>query len=403
MSFIIKLFVGILFCIMAYGIIEYSHFYYLLIPNIFLTLGVLLFIELLIEFSSYAILKLNTKTKDLIIKTRITFILLFLSELILRFSGIMQTYPEKSDGHYFSGARAEMINSWYWIHQPNDTVINFKKEFEFKRATNSLGLSEKEISKQKKSTNRILALGDSFTEGVGVDYSETWVKKMESHWSDLDVESINAGIGGSDPLYEFALYRDKLKNYESDIIILTINSSDITEVIVRGGFERFKKDGTAGKKAPSWEWIYASSHISRLFLHSLFNFNASLIRNVHSKEKQELAISKIKTAIHKFDVLTKQKNAKFLVVMQPVIQDFMNNNQHKPFIGQTEIQEYMLKEKINFLDTSDDFIQLGNKVKKYFWPIDSHFNEKGYSIFGQSIYKKIEELNWLKQNKAIQQ
>jgi hypothetical protein len=145
---------------------------------------------------------------------------------------------------------------------------------------------------------------------------------METRWKSQNVQTINDGIGGSDPVYEFALYRDKLTVYKRNILVLTINSTDITEMACRGDFDRFHADGTAGKEALSWEWIYPSNHLFRMILHSIFNYNSSLIKNADSEEIKHKSSKIIMEAVVKFRNLTRKENSKLLIVLQPSLREF---------------------------------------------------------------------------------
>src|ERR1051326_4754279 len=49
-------------------------------------------------------------------------------------------------------------------------------EFAFTVTTNSLGFRDREFSPDKKSKTRIVALGDSFTYGWGVEAQQSWPK-----------------------------------------------------------------------------------------------------------------------------------------------------------------------------------------------------------------------------------
>jgi lysophospholipase L1-like esterase len=80
--------------------------------------------------------------------------------------------------------------------------------------------------------------------------------------------------------------------------------------------------------------------------------------------------------------------------LQPSIQEFSNGN-HTPFFGQTELINYMKTEQINFLDTSKDFEKKGASATTYYYPIDTHFNKKGYALFGKAVYEEIEEFGYL--------
>jgi len=392
-SIISSLLIAIMLLYGSFFVVNHSNFYYLFFGNLLLLTGLSFLVETILYILIAFIKRLKSKQIAIVSTSRSTFIVLFIAEVILRFTGIMQTYPERADGKYFSMAKQEKLNSWYWAHTPNTVISNQKKEFLFQRNVNSLGISEMELSQEKGSKLRILALGDSFTEGVGTSYENSWVKQMETRWKSNNIETINGGIGGSDPIYEFVLYRDKLINYHPDILIITINSTDITDVAGRGGFERFHNDGTAGKDAPSWEWLYATNHIIRLIINAN-DYSSSLLKNVHSKEAELKAILHIKEALSKLKTLTSEQKTKLLVVLQPSIQEF-EGGIHTPFFGQTELAKFLKEKQFHFLDSSIDFKKNVSTISHYYYPLDSHFNEKGYSLFGKTIYEKIEDLGFL--------
>lgn len=369
---------------------NHSNFYYLFIPNIFLLLGLALSFEAVFSLLC-SINKGLEKRKTRILGTaRATFIILFIADLGIRLTGIMQTYAERSEGNYFSQAKAEKLDSWYWVHTPNTPIQNQKKEFLFKREVNSFGLSEQEIETEKGSKFRVLAIGDSFTEGVGVNYEDTWVKQMETRWKKQNVQTFNAGIGGSDPVYEFALYRDKLTVYKPDVVVLTINSTDIVDIVGRGGFDRFHADGTAGKDSPSSEWIYASNHLFRMVMGSAFGYSRGLVKNARSEEIKQKAVQILKETIAKFEELTASENTKFMVVLHPSLHEF-DDGINTAFYGQKELANYLKTEDIHYVDLSIEFKKLGKSIPDYYYPLDSHFNKKGYALFGKTVYEKMEE------------
>jgi lysophospholipase L1-like esterase len=392
----IKLIIGILLVGGAYYVVNQSNFDYLFIPNLFLLIGLALLFEGFFLLVCSLSKRLAKRKTSVVGRTRATFIVLFIADLIIRLTGIMQTYSEEIDGNYFSIAKQEKLDSWYWLHTPNTVINNRREEYEFKRNVNSLGLSEREIHTEKGTKFRVLAIGDSFTEGVGVDYNDVWVKQMETRWKSHNVQSINAGIGGSDPVFEFALYRDKMTAYKPDLVVLTINSTDLADIAGRGGFDRFHADGTAGKEPPSWEWVYASNHLFRMIMHAAFNYNPKLIRNAKSPENQHKSVKIIEEAITKFRKLTKKEGSELLVVLQPSLREF-ENGKHTPFFGQAELAQFLETEAIHYVDASVEFKKKGKSVAVYYYPLDAHFNKKGYALFGETICKKIEELGLLKQ------
>jgi hypothetical protein len=72
-------------------------------------------------------------------------------------------------------------------------------EFAFTATTNALGFRDREIDLRHKAGLRILALGDSFTYGWGVDDAEAWPGVLERRLREQgrDVEVINLGCPGA--------------------------------------------------------------------------------------------------------------------------------------------------------------------------------------------------------------
>lgn len=386
---------GLFLVLASYEWVIKMNFSFLFIGNVMLLLGIWAFLEGFILFISAFASKNREKRKRVLGTLRATFIVIFMADTAIRLTGVMNIYSENADGNYFSLAQQEKLNSWYWVHPPNTRLTNQKKEFLFDRKVNSLGLSEKEVKKEKGDKVRILAIGDSFTEGVGTSYQDSWVKQMEIRWERQHVETINAGIGGSDPIYEFALYRDKLTEFKPDVVIVTMNASDITDVSSRGGFERFHKDGTAGKEPPVWEWVYASNHLFRMILHRLFDYDTNLVKGTTSDASMKKAVRDIQEALGKFQQLTQKEGAELLIVIHPAIQNF-EDGKYTPFFGQVELAHYLESHEIEYIDVSKTFEAKGTKVGDYYYPMDTHFNKKGYALFGNAVYEKVEEMDVLK-------
>ena len=104
-------------------------------------------------------------------------------------------------------------------------------EFEVDFRTNSQGLRYKEIPLEKPSgEQRVLVLGDQFTEGVGVEEDETFSAHLENYFSgggEATVRFINGGLSGTGPLqYWRFFYRVGIK-YNPDIILISLYANDV--------------------------------------------------------------------------------------------------------------------------------------------------------------------------------
>jgi len=94
---------------------------------------------------------------------------------------------------------------------------------------NSSGYRDDEIIEPKpENTYRILALGDSFTWGLGVKEKDSWVEQLEKilneNKADLfqnkDIEVINTGVGSWNTEVEYSYLKEKGMSLDPDAVIL---------------------------------------------------------------------------------------------------------------------------------------------------------------------------------------
>lgn len=141
------------------------------------------------------------------------FVLLSIIEISLRLAG----YPKGLfESKYPPNSRIEM--TW--------GVIPYTVE------TNSLGLRGKDVAEKRgRERIRIMALGDSVTEGFYVDNQDTYPDVLERRLNELGYQAdvINAGVGGISIDEEYALLR-RLISLEPDLVVLTFATNDIADI-----------------------------------------------------------------------------------------------------------------------------------------------------------------------------
>lgn len=311
-------------------------------------------------------------------------------EFGLRVDGRFETTLEKcSNGAYHSFLRQEQLDSWYRVRLADTTLQFPRKEFDFTRVTNSYGLSERPI--RKTSTKfRIIGIGDSFTEGTGVSQDSTWLRRLESNLnadSTVQIETVNAGIGGSDPIYGYRFLQDKLLDLNPKVVILSVNSSDITDIAYRGGFERFYEDGTSGRKPPKWEWLYQLSHLVRLVAHNGLRLNHYLVSPEDELAGRKIAVQSLKQVATDLTMLGNDNGFEPLIVIHPILYDF----NHSQYLDSEllEFKDYLIKNRLRFIDIRDCFRENGvndfENASEYYWQLDRHFNQKGYDFYGDCV------------------
>lgn len=91
--------------------------------------------------------------------------------------------------------------------------------------TNRIGLRDKEITLPKPiGTKRILFLGDSFTMGLGVNEEQSFPRVVEKDlraYQDIpQVQTVNAGINGVGPFYDFVYLKHDGLKLDPDIVVV---------------------------------------------------------------------------------------------------------------------------------------------------------------------------------------
>jgi hypothetical protein len=162
----------------------------------------------------------------------------------------------------------EVLRSYF---ETRDPILNHKfipgahgyqktTEYSAYYAINSLGLRDRELTRQKPAgTRRILVLGDSFTEGNGVQAAETassvLQEKVDASGLKTRWEVINAGVGSYSPLLEYLYLKTAGLDLQPDVVVLNFDLSDIYDDVQYTRLARFDERGdpvavTADPQAP---------------------------------------------------------------------------------------------------------------------------------------------------------
>lgn len=328
----------------------------------------------------------------------ITTLLLVAVELFLRFGlATYASYPElMGEPRYYPPYHLPQA-TWFLVHQPGQELVVNTPEFTYTRRINSLGLAEREVDTAVAVNEfKIVALGDSFTEGFGAGYDSSWVRVMErqlaDHFPDRRITAVNAGISGSDVWFEYVLLHERLVMLQPDLVIVDLNSTDVNDVIMRGGEERFRPDGTMvpAKRAPWWVGLYGISYITRHIVHDVLAFNLFLMKEDVMVLEQQRAGRSIVAGIEAFRQLAEARGFQLVIVFHP---------------GQWELamREYgeihpvveTLKSSVDVavIDLLEYYrardLLMPDSLAKFFWSIDTHHNAAGYDVMGKAIASEI--------------
>jgi hypothetical protein len=99
--------------------------------------------------------------------------------------------------------------------------------------SNSLAMRDREVREvsRHKTGPRVLFIGDSFTEGVGLPWEKTFVGKVQASLASSGVEVLNAGVNSYCPLLIKHRLRDLIEKQglELDRVVVLIDISDVLQ------------------------------------------------------------------------------------------------------------------------------------------------------------------------------
>ena len=317
-------------------------------------------------------------------------------EVFLRISEKYKTRSEFKGKSYSYKYKVNKPN-WYYTNKPNTSRIKKEKEWQYFNQYNELGNREKSIRTFIKDTSsiKIICLGDSFTEGDGAPYDSSWVRKFEyciNLNNEVKYKIYNAGSCGSDVFYNNKILTNKLMSLKPQIVIECINSTDVSDVVWRGGLERFNEDGTvSGKVGPSWEFLYHISHVFRAFMHVFYKYNENLISENNLQQKEKKAVSLITYQVEQTAQFCLKNQIEYHLLIHPLPSELIDGA-IQPF---ELIQQLKEKPYVTLLFKSFNDYYKNNDIVKEYWVVNKHFNSKGYFSMGNIIFNGL-KINTIK-------
>jgi lysophospholipase L1-like esterase len=315
-----------------------------------------------------------------------------LLEIFLRIFGVNQTFREQYAGTYDYMFNQKSM-TWYHTWPPNYDRAFGEDEFTYQNHYNDLGHREQDFASFLEDTSemKIICIGDSFTEGDGAPYDSSWVRAFERNYLKLDssVAVYNAGVCGSDVIFDFVILRDKLLAAKPDLVIECLNTSDILDVYYRGDADRFLANGTfRSANTKWWEVLYKYSYVFRAGLLVFGGYDNNLIHMPSEKEDQTKTIKIIAEQVNTTYNLCKENGVNYLLVVLPVPDNiiYRDNIPFKKLIPYTS----SAVPKINLfpsLSKSFDTLQIEN----YSWKKNKHYNSKGYELVGNYIFEGLQD------------
>lgn len=147
------------------------------------------------------------------------------------FAFVFSIFLDRLMGEYLDAS------GYFRAMTPNLTEIYDNLEFQVTSKISSQGIRNEEVVIPKPADSyRILALGDSFTYGWGVELKDSWPKLLEKSISKPGkrVEVINAGVPGSDLTTSRRVCRAYVDLFDVDMVVIGfLGTDDFYQAAVR--------------------------------------------------------------------------------------------------------------------------------------------------------------------------
>ena len=312
--------------------------------------------------------------------------ILFILESVLLISGRYATYVERREGSYVS-PYGNPNTLHYNTYPPHHQHLLHASEYSYTRMVNALGFADVEWTVDKRSGHkRILALGDSFTEGDGAPYDSSYVALMRRYAGE-DWEMMNAGTCGSDPVNNYMNLADRLLAYHPDIVVQSLSSGDLNaDILLRGGLERVH-----GTHAPWWEPLYAVSCVSRAFFRAA-GYNELLRKSEMTAEERAKVDSTMIDLLTRYSELCRRHDMKLFVVAHPYRSEVERGNYDYDLSPLCEI--FRADTTIHFIDLLPAYqayiAHTHTTAGDYFWSQDGHHNSRGYDMMAATTWQYIQ-------------
>lgn len=289
---------------------------------------------------------------------------------------------------------AKHLKSDYWLGYAHAEKLMDEPEFKLLRKQNSEGVLDVEhsISKEK-GTVRWLSAGDSFTENCCAPFDSSWTKLVEKAVGSCvpsRFEHLNQAFAGSDPVHEFAKFRDIFVRYQPDIVSLSINTSDLNDMMVRGDYAfRYEHvdNGYRIKKGPWWETLYAMSFVVRAVVHGPMRRNHLFMTDEEYRQEQSKLVDAFADILKRFKEEALARDIKFFVIFHPTASELRK--------GVCDVQTIIDKASeigIAHINLYEHYKQIGidsSELNRYYYPIDGHHTGMGNCLWAQSILPDI--------------
>ena len=355
----------------------------------------------------------------------------FLSFLILE-AGVRCIEPKRVLRSYFETPDRVLHHKFIPGAQGHYRSLEYSTSYDI----NSLGLRDRELPQKKPAgMRRILVLGDSFTEGIGVEAAQSIPSRLQARVDGdglgKEWQVVNGGVASYSPLLEYLYLKNGGLELEPDLVVLMFDLSDVWDDFQYTALARFDAQGKplavdADPEPPKKSWPVEALISVKDFIKEhvrLYNFMRRSIGRIIESRRTHMYSGDVRTdkyamlrdgyqptderdweLTHKYILmirdLLKERGIDFLLTVYPyglqvsprewsegrVFWGFEKNRVYatKP---QDKLAEFAKKNGIRVLDMSEDFKQAAHTKYPLYLDIDGHMQAAGCDLAASILHR----------------
>jgi hypothetical protein len=344
-----------------------------------------------------------------------TGLLLEIALRIAEAAGLVSLPERQTEAHAFYEDRNPHYGVW---HPPNATYRATRECYDVAYHSNSVGARDRERSRRS-SQPRVVVLGDSFVEGVGVESHDRVSDRLERA---TGVEHLNFGTAGNfSSVQEWLLYEELASRFDHDrILLFTLPNNDFLENdpdrwwqpdryrpylrTAGGGFELFyptdfetAQKNAAGAWRRSW---HDASFIVRLHHWADTRIRVRLAEGATTPfgyvgyvNYDDIDLERLFFSYRK--VRDAAGGRELIVVTIPRLNDLLyyEANGELGTLAQRIAQFAAQEANIRYVDLLPGFAadaqERGRRFSDYFLPCDGHWSPEGHAVAARIVLESV--------------
>ena len=291
----------------------------------------------------------------------------------------------EGDGSQSEGPRSNLASGFFvrgcydrprWDYFDDEGCVDYR--------TNAFGFRDEEWTLDKPDgQHRIVAIGDSFTFGLGVQLEDTWAKRLQHQLAadrGQDVLVVNAGfVGGHMPTQYGPWLKEQSAQLDPDTVIIGLCLNDLGDIPMMA-FEIAEEP--SGSKAVDWvqrklgRWRVARQlERSAEGTRKSFDYGKVIDRQPETWHATRDALTATGT-------LLEQRGVRLVVVILPMMSRLTDDDPFAPL--HTLVREHCEEQGIEVIDLLPVF--LGRRdTDLWVHPTDQHPNDVGHALIAGAV------------------